>query len=135
MQPLYTFLNYFFEPLPTGPFQYRNGLIALVIITLLVSIALRVYLKKQREDKILRKLFRDLPGKLQGFAITEAIYLAVRYEHMQYLSMRILHFLILAYGVYTVLKAAQSYLKTYPAGKKHRDHQMKLNQYLPRKKK
>lgn len=135
MENIFNFLSYLFEPFPSGPFKYMNGLIVLAIITFIASIFLRIYFKKRREEKILRKLFRNLPGKLQLFALCEGAYILVRYERMAYLSMRFLHYLILAYGVYTVFRAAQAYVNVYPEEKKHRDHQLKLNQYLPRKKK
>lgn len=135
MQILLDILQYFFEPLPSGQFKYLNALIIVAVVTMLISIALRIHLKKQKENKIFRKLFRDLPGKLQLFALSEGVYLLVRYERMPYLSMRVLNYMIWAYGIYTVFRAAQSYLKIYPSEKKHHDHQLKLNQYLPRKKK
>ena len=135
MSYLLSILTYFFEPLPSGPFKYMNILIAIAATCLVASIALRIYLKKQKEDKIFKKLFRVLPGQLLTFAIAEGIYILVRYERMPFLSMRFINYMILAYGLYAIVMSAQNYLKIYPAAKKHREHQVKMNQYLPRKKK
>lgn len=126
-------LQYFFDPLPSGPFKYMFVLIATAVLALALSIGLRIYIKKQKDDKIFRKLFRDFPGKMQIFAFSEAIYILVRYERMPYLSIRFLNYMVLAYGLYIVFRAAQLYLKVYPADKKHHTEQLKLNKYLPRK--
>ncbi len=126
-------LQYLFDPLPVGPFKYLYVLIAVAAISLVASVALRIYLKQQKDDKILRKLFRKLPGKLQIFALTEAVYILVRYERMPYLSIRFLNYIILAYGIFVAVNAAQLYFKVYPAEKKHHEQQLKLNKYLPRK--
>ena len=134
MTYLLTLLTYFFEPLPSGPFKYMNILIAVAATCIVAAIALRIYLKKQKEDKIFRKLFRELPGKLLFFALTELVYVLVRYERMPYLSIRFLNYMILAYGLYILVMSAKNYLKIYPAAKQHHDNQVKMNQYLPRKK-
>ena len=130
---LLTLLQYFFDPLPSGPYKYMYFFIGLAVVGVGASIALRIYLKKQKEDKIFKKLFRDLPGKLQIFGILEAIYVFARYERMPYVSMRFLNYLVLAYGIYVLTRYVQLYLKVYPAEKKHHQEQVKLNKYLPRK--
>jgi len=107
--------------------------IGLAVVSLLASIALRIYLKKQKEDKIFKKLFRNLPGKLQLFAIMEGLYVLVRYERMPYLSMRFLNYCVLAYGLYLAIRYAQLYFKVYPAENKHHHEKLRLNKYLPRK--
>lgn len=133
MSFLLSILQYFFEPLPVGPFKFMYFFIALAALSLIASIAFRFYLKKQKEDKIFRKLFKNLPGKMQFFAILEAAYILVRYERMPYLSMRFLNYCVLAYGIYLAVHYVQLYFKVYPAEKKHREHQLKINKYLPRK--
>lgn len=134
MTTLTKILEYFFSPIPAGNFQAMNILLALAIAGLLISIGLRIYLKKQKEDKILRKLFRSLPGKIQTVSIILLVYLGVRFIRMPFLSMRIMQYIILAAGLYVIARSAQLYYKEYPELKKHHDHQMKSNQYLPRKK-
>lgn len=133
MSLLLNAIQYLFEPLPVGPFKYMYVLIAVAAISLAASIALRIFLKRQKEDKILRKLFRGLPGKLQIFGLIEALYVLVRFERMPYLSMRFLNYVILAYGIFVVVNTAQLYFKIYPSEKRHHEQQLKLNKYLPRK--
>lgn len=133
MPSLLNIIQYFFDPLPVGPFKYMYFFIVLAALSLIASVALRFYLKKQKEDKIFKKLFKDLPGKIQLFAILEAAYVFVRFERMPYLSMRFLNYCVLAYGIYLAVHYAQLYFKVYPSEKKHREHQLKINKYLPRK--
>jgi hypothetical protein len=128
-----TIFTYLFDPLPAGPFRFIYAFVALVVLVLAAGITLKIMLKKWKEDKIFKKLFRDLPGKLFIIALLEGIYVLVRYERMAYLSMRFLNFLILAYVVYVGVYYANMYFKEYPAQKKHHEEQLKLNKYLPRK--
>ena len=128
-----TILTYFFSPIPSGKFKFMILLIVLAAAALLCSIALRFYLKQQKEDKIFRKLFRDLPGKLQLVAILEGIYIFARYEQMAFLSMRITNYIILGTGLYLIIRSAQTYFQVYPAEKKRHLEQLHLNKYLPRK--
>lgn len=133
MSFLLNILKYFFEPLPVGPFKFIYVFIGLIVAAIIASIALKIYLKKQKEDKIFKKLFRSVPGKLQLYAFMEAIYVLVRYERMPYLSIRAFNYAIIAYGLYVLITSAQLYIKVYPAEKKHHEHQVNMNKYLPRK--
>ncbi len=133
MSFLSTVYQYFFASNPTGPFKFLYVFIAAVVLLVAGAIALKIFLKKHKEDKIFRKLFRDLPGKLFAIAFMEAIYVLVRFERMPYLSMRFLNYLIFAYAAYVAFHYAQLYFKVYPADKKHHEEQLKLNRYLPRK--
>ncbi len=126
-------LEYFFDPLPPGQFKFVVVFIVIAAIGFVVSSALMFYLKQQKNDKIFKKLFRNLPGKLLTIAVMEGVYVIARYERMPYVSMRFLNYIVLAYGLYVVIHYAQLYLKVYPADKKHREHQLKKNKYLPRK--
>lgn len=133
MSIILNILGYFFSPLPTGPFNYMWLLIAFTIIGFACSIFLRVVIKKKKDDKIFKKHFRSLPGKLQNLAICEAIYIFARSQKMPYLSMRFLNYIILGAALYIILKYLQLYFKDYPEiAKKHKE-QLALNKYLPRK--
>lgn len=129
-----SFLQYFFDPLPAGPFRYMNIFLIFTGCLLGCSILLRVLLKKRKEDKVFRKYFRSLPGTLQTIAILEGIYILSRYENIPYLSMRFLNYILMATTLYFFVKNLQIYLKDYPNAQKHRAHQLELNAYLPRKK-
>ncbi len=134
MALLIKFLQYFFDPGPRSSFKYLIPLVIVVILTLAASIAFRFLLKKIREDKVFKKLFRSLPGKLQTLALLLAIYLGARYENMPFISTRIILFVLIGSEIYLIIKYAQIYLKSYPQMKREHQQQLHLNKYLPRKK-
>lgn len=127
--------EYFFAPIPSGPFKYIYVLAAAAVLAVAGGIALKILIKRQKEDKMFKKLFRTLPGSLILFGLLESIYVLARFERMPYLSIRFLNYLILGYGLYLVVHYVQLYVKIYPVEKKHREEQLKKNKYLPRKKK
>ena len=133
MQTITTLLQYFFEPIPAGQYKFMYLFIALAVIGLAASIALRIYLKKHKEDKILRKLFRTFPGKLQTVSICLGLYILVRYEKMPFLSMRFLNYIIIGTAIYLLINAFQLYSQVYPHEKKRHEQQIKANKYVPRK--
>lgn len=133
MKIINTILTYFFEPLPGGRFEYMYLFIILALVIVIASIALRLYLRQKKEDKIFRKLFRTFPGKLQTIGIIFAIYVAARYERMPFLSMRFLNYIVLAVLLYLLIKYGKIYFQIYPAEKRHHQKQLELNKYLPRK--
>ena len=132
---LTTILEYFFSPIPSGPFKYFIVLAAVASMAVAAGIALKILIKSQKEDKMFKKLFRALPGKLILFGVLEGIYVLVRFERIPYLSIRFLNYAIFAYGLYLAFHYIQLYVKIYPVEKKHREEQMQKNKYLPRKKK
>lgn len=127
-------LEYFFQPLPSGNFKYIWVWVGITILLAIGAISFAFYLKKQKDDKILKKYFKKLPYHLLILSICFGLYLLSRYERIPFLSMRILNYILLATTVYIFVKNIQIYLKDYPHAKKHREEQMKLNRYLPRKK-
>ncbi len=133
MNIINTVLTYFFEPLPSGRFEYMYFFIILAIVLIVASIGLRLYLRRHKGDKIFRKLFRPLPGKLQTMGIIFGLYVVARYERMPFLSMRFLNYILLAVLLYLLIKYGKTYFKIYPAEKKHHQKQLELNKYLPRK--
>jgi len=133
MSLLLDILKYLFNPIPLGNFKYIYFFLGLAVLALVASIVLRLYLKKNKEDKIFRKLFRGVPGKLQLLAFVEALYVLARYENMPYLSMRIVNYIILVYGLYLIIRNLQIFIKVYPAEKKRHHEQLEANKYLPRK--
>ena len=134
MNILFNFLQYFFEITPSTPFKYQVVTIIIAVLILGASIALRIYLKKTKEDKTFRKLFRSLPAKLQSIAICFGIYVVARYGNIPFLSMRVLNYLLIVLTFYVIIQNLRLYMKEYPEIQKRRLEQSKLNKYLPRKK-
>ncbi len=133
MSFLSTILQYFFEPLPSGPFHYLWAWVGITVVLFVTSVFLGVYLKKNRDDKVLKKTFKKVPSQLLILSICFGLYLLSRYEHIPFLSMRILDYIVLAITVWIFVKNIQKYLKDYPQAKKQREEKMRLNKYLPKK--
>lgn len=129
------FLIYLFTPTPGRAFQYYNFIIILVVMMLVLGIGLRLYIKKNREDKPFRKLFKKYPSKLWTLAVLFALYLAVRYYYIPFFSMRFLMYLLLGATVYLGYQMINTYLNTYPAEKKLREKRGEENRYIIKKKK
>jgi uncharacterized membrane protein SirB2 len=135
MSTFKTLLLYFFEPLPSGPFKYLIIISVIAAIFLIGSIGLRFIIRKKKEDKIFKKMFRSLPGKLLIIAIFLGIYLFSRYARIPFLSMRVLEYLILAIAAYLIIQNIRKYLLDYPKAKEKHLEKIESNKYLPRKKK
>lgn len=127
-------LEYFFTPLPSVQFPYLKLLIAIAVLLLAASIALRIVIKKMKEDKVFKKTFRSLPGKLQTISVFEFLYIICRYIQLPFLSTRIINYLILGIGAFLIIKNLIIYFKKYPEMKKEYAKQQQLNKYIPRKK-
>lgn len=127
-------LEYFFTPLPSAQFPYLKLLIAIAFLLLAASVALRIVIKKMKEDKVFKKTFRALPGKLQTLSIFEFLYIICRYLQLPFLSARILNGLILGIAAFLIIKNLIVYFKQYPETKKEYEKQKQLNKYIPRKK-
>lgn len=134
MSLLNTILQYFFQPLPNGNFKFIWLWVGISLLLFISAIILGFILKKAKDDKVLKKLFKKLPYHLLILSICFGLYLLSRYERVPFLSMRILDYILLAITAYITIKNVQIYLKEYPEAKKRREEQVKLNKYLPRKK-
>ncbi|MBU0667724.1 hypothetical protein KJ951_02705 [Patescibacteria group bacterium] len=136
MDILNTFVLYLFNPIPGRPFEYYYLVGIIVLLLLGLGIFIRVYNRKNKEDRIFRKLFKKYPSKLWTMAIALAIYLLARYNYIPFFSMRLLFYLIAATTLYLIYDIINSYLRKYPAAKKLHHEQMALNRYkISRKKK
>lgn len=124
-------ISYLFNPNPGRIFSYYVILIIVAVGLLAFSIFLRLHLKKYKEDKAFKRLFRGFPKKLQIIALLLIAYLFFRYYTVGFISMRILLYLILAGAAWILYRMAYSYFKKYPPAKKEHERQMAMNKYLP----
>ena len=135
METFNQIVGYFFGPYPGRAFAYYPLLIAVIVGLLAFSLYLRLRIRKDKEDKTFRRLFRSYPVKIEISASAMTVYLLLRYYNVGFFSMRLMIYLIsattLILGYYIVI----TYIKKYPAAKKLRQNQMEKNKYLPRKKK
>jgi phosphatidylserine synthase len=134
MQPIYSLISYIFDPLPPTAFYYYIFLALLVAAILCCSFYLRLRIRKNKDDKTFRRLFRGFPAKLETVAVVIGINLLSRYYNVAFLSMRLILFVTLAIGAYLVYRMAIAHMKEYPSEKKRHHEQMEKNKYIPRKK-
>jgi len=133
MQQISDFFSFVFNPRPPIVFKYYIAMGILCAVMLGLSILLRVWFKKNKEDKTLRRALKGYIGKLQLLAVLLAFYLFFRYTGVAFLSVRALLYIILLCIAFLAYKMAKTYFKDYPAMKKHHDEQMAKNRFIPRK--
>lgn len=134
MQHIYNALSYLFNPLPPRHFAYYLALAVTIVLLLVFSIYIRIYIRKNNQDKIFRRLFRKYPAKLETIAVVIALCLLSRYYSVAFISTRIILFIALASLIYLLYKIVTVYIKTYPEQKRQHQELMEKNKYLPRKK-
>ena len=122
MQTLNNFILYFFLPVPGRTFQYYTFVSVLIAVLIILGIIFKLYIKKNRDDKAFRKLFKKFPKKLWIMAILLGIYLAMRYNYVPILSMRLFFYIILGLTGYLFYQVINAYLKKYPELKKALSH-------------
>lgn len=135
MDFLINLVKYFFDPFPPEAPETRLALIIITILILALSIGIRLYLKKKKEDKIMRKLFKNIPGRIQNIAVALGLYIGFRYAGVPFVSMRIIQYIIFAIFLYFLIQAAIIYKKEYPLAQSRKLEQAQKNKYLPGKKK
>lgn len=134
METLNQIVLYFFSPNPGRVFNYYILIGALITLFILLTVLVYLYVRKNKEDKAFKKLFRNYPTKFLILAGLLGIYLILRYNYVPFFSMRILLYVLLGSSVYVIYAAIHTYLKKYPEEKERREKRMELNKYIPRKK-
>jgi len=134
MQYIYNALSYIFDPIPPRSFAYYLVLAVIAVLLVAFSIYIRIYIRKNNQDKTFRRLFRGYPAKLETVAAVIAVCLLSRYYGVAFISTRILLFVTLLSLIYLLYKIVAVYLKTYPEQKKQHQELMEKNKYIPRKK-
>jgi hypothetical protein len=129
------FVAYVFTPFPGKNFSYYTAVIVLIIILIGGSVLIRLYGRKNKDDKAFKKVVRPYKSKLDLLSAFLIIYLLCRYFGIPLLSMRFLLYILLAVTVITICLLIKKYIKDYPKLKKHRAEQLEKNKYIPRKKK
>lgn len=135
MQTLNNFILYLFNPSPGRSFEYYYFIGAIIAILIILGITLYIYIKKNRDDKTFRKLFKKYPSKLWTLAVLLALYLFIRYNYVPFFSMRFLLYILLAVTVYRGYQITNTYLKIYPEAKKDREKRHNQNRYKINKRK
>ena len=126
---------YIFGPMPGPTFNYYYFVLGLVIVLLILSIGIIFYIKKNKDNKAFKKLFRGYPSKILLLTTVLAIYLPARYYRVPFFSMRALLYIVIAVIIYLLVKIVLTFIKEYPVEKKKRDERTEKNKYLLKKKK
>lgn len=135
METFNNLVIYIFHATPGRAFQYYYFIGAVCVALIGVGIILKIYLKKNRQDKTFRKLFKKSPKKVWLMAACFAIYLLARNSYVPFFSMRFILYLLLGITVYMFYQMISTYLKVYPEEKKRRKEALEQNRYTIKKKK
>jgi len=126
-------LKYVFDPTPLAFSNYELLFMILAGLLVVGGIALKFYLKTNREDKPFRRAFRDFPLKLIILGLLLAFYAFLRHNSVAFLSMRALLFANLIAIAYVIYRMVMAYTKDYPALKQHAKNKEEKNKYAPKK--
>jgi amino acid transporter len=133
MDTFYKLLSYVFNPAPGRSFGYYIVFGIIAGLCLALAIFLKIYIKKNKEDKAFRRIFKRFPTRLTYLSVILAAYLFFRYYAVPFLSMRFLLYVILASIIYLFYLLINSYLNKYPLEKKNHEELIAKNKYLPGK--
>lgn len=133
MSTLSSLLSYIFSPIPGKAFGFYYPLIVLIILLVAFAGFLFITVKKSKEDKTFKRLFRNYPAKLITVAACLGIYLLARYTAVPFLSMRVLLYVALIVLGILAYQIINLYLNKYPQEKKKHADLMEKNKYIPKK--
>jgi hypothetical protein len=131
---IYDILNYFFNPLPGATFNYYIPILVLIVLLAVVAVGLKIFIKKNKQDKALRKTLRQFPSRIIYMALLLLLSLACRYANINLLSMRLFFFAVIIWGLYICYQLYTAYKVKYPAMKKLLQDQNVASKYTMKKK-
>lgn len=123
-----------FDPTPPNVSNYGILFIILAVVFVAGGIALKVYIKANKQDKAFKRAFRDYPFRLIVQGVLMGLYIFMRTSSVAFLSMRLIMIAILIAMIYTGYKMYISYTKNYPEYKKHFDEKNQEKNKHPGKK-
>lgn len=128
-------LNYYFATQPNPDFQFTKITLGISIALIFLGFITEFYRKKKMTDKVARKILRPYPSKLIWYGMIAVFLLAVREAGIQYFSMRIWWFVLLAFMLFTGIRLLVTYKSKYNARIKKLKAIGKEDKYIPKKKK
>ena len=134
MESLKQFVLNLITVTPGSDFKYYWLLIILIILVTALAVFIKVYIKKHKEDKAFKHLFKRYPARLINFNLLLGFYLFFRYYSVPYLSVRLLLYIIMLWGIYLAYRMINSYHREYHIQKKRHEIQMAEVKYLPKHK-
>lgn len=135
MQTINNIILYFFNPVPGTHFNYYPVIIGIIVILVALSIFIPIHIKRNKDDKAFKKLFRVYPSKLQLVGIIFTLYVLSRLYSVPFFSMRFMLYILLGVTAFLIYHMVKTYLNKYPEEKKRRNERDERNKYLVKKKK
>ncbi len=136
------FIKYLLYPIPGSEFRFYIPLAILIFLLFASAVAFSIiYDRRKSYDFAFKRLFRKTALTLSLFGLLILFLIAVRYERIQYFSMRLWLFLSLIWLSYYIFKIAKRFHKDYKREKENvKNLQInrqthKVTKYLPNKKK
>jgi len=127
-------LQYYFTLRPDPNFQLTKLVVVLIILLFISSIALQIYRKKYVKDKIVKKILKRYPSRLNAFGVVLLLLLLSREAGIPFLSMRIWWFLLLLLMIYWLSKTIFNFKKEYSKRLFRQKQNQFKNKYIPKKK-
>ncbi len=114
MNTILDILGYFFYPIPGSKFNYYVPVLIIAAILTILSITLKYYLKRHKENKSLRRLFHGLPHQIFWVVAFLLLNMFGRYERFPLLGARFVLYITTLAGLYVLGKSIYTYVKIYP---------------------
>lgn len=114
------FIKYFLYPSPGSEFRFYIPLAILIFLLFAGAVAFSIiYDRRKHYDFAFKRLFRKTSLNLSLFGLLFLFLIAVRYERIQYFSMRLWLFLSLLGLGYYIFKIVKRFYKDYPREKEN----------------
>lgn len=132
-------ISYLFSPIPGSAFNYATTVMIYAIVLIAIAIILKTLIIVRKDNKALRKVYRNTPGHFIWVSITLIILIASRTSAVPYLSMRFLLYVTLLISFYIIGLNIYRLFTKYPemknVTKPKQKKEEKKNIYSTKKKK
>jgi magnesium-transporting ATPase (P-type) len=132
-------ISYLFSPIPGSAFNYATTVMIYSIVLISIAVILKVLIVIKKDNKALRKVYRNTPGHFIWVGITLIILIASRTSAVPYLSMRFLLYVTLLISFYIIGLNIYRLFTKYPemknVTKPKQKKEEKKNIYSTKKKK
>jgi len=132
-------ISYLFSPTPGPAFSYATAVMVYAIVLIAIAVLVKILMVIKKDNKALRKVYKNAPGHFIWVGITLIILMASRTSAVPYLSMRFLLYVTLLISLYIIglniyrLFTKYPEMKTVTKPKQSKEEQK--NTYSTKKKK
>ncbi|MBA4336666.1 hypothetical protein C0416_02725 [bacterium] len=107
-------VSYLFSPTPGAAFSYSTTVMIYAIVLIAIAVLVKILMIVKKDNKALRKVYRNTPGHFIWMGITLAILIASRTSAVPYLSMRFLLYVTLLISFYIIGLNIYHFFTKYP---------------------